>query len=267
MSTESETAASSQRRPATARLILLFAVLFLAGWLGWKWWYSLSHVSTDNAQIESHIVPVLPKVGGFVAEVAVKEHQAVKAGDLLVRIDDRDYKVKLAQAQADLALALAAAGNASQSGQASAQVAATRAAAAAARFTVEQALANADKAQKDLDRLRELVTKKMVSAQALDAAEAASRAAQAQVKASRETATSAGEQVTATSAGLRAALAKVDAARAIRDLAANQLADTRVLAPTRGTIAAKNVEPINWCSPASQCCLWFHWKISGLPPI
>jgi membrane fusion protein (multidrug efflux system) len=249
MSTESESAASTPRRPATARLILLFAVLSLAGWLGWKWWYSLSHVSTDNAQIESHIVPVLPKVGGFVAEVGVKEHQAVKAGDLLVRIDDRDYKVKLAQAEADLALALAAAGNASQSGQASAQVAATRAAAAAARSTVEQALANADKAQKDLDRLRELVTKKMVSAQALDAAEAASRAAQAQVKASRETATSAGEQVTATSAGLRAALAKVDAARAMRDLAANQLADTRVLAPTSGTIAAKNVEPNQLVQP------------------
>jgi membrane fusion protein (multidrug efflux system) len=83
----------------------------------------------------------------------------------------------------------------------------------------------------------------MVSPQALDAAEAASRAAQAQVKVSRETATSAGEQVTATSAGLRAALAKVDAARAMRDLAANQLADTRVLAPASGTIAAKNVEP------------------------
>ncbi len=74
MSTESETIASTPRRPAVAPLILLLAVLCLAGWLGWKWWFSLSHVSTDNAQIESHIVPVLPKVGGFVAEVAVKEH-------------------------------------------------------------------------------------------------------------------------------------------------------------------------------------------------
>lgn len=229
-----------KRNPA--RLVILVAVFGLAAWMGWKWWFSLSHVGTDNAQIESHIVPVLPRVAGFIAELAVEEHQAVKAGDLLLRIDDRDYKAKLAQAEADLALALAGAGSAGQSGQAAAQVAAARATAAAARSTIDLALANADKAQKDLERLRELVARKMVSPQALDAAEAAARAALAQVKTSRETAASAGEQVTATNAALRAALAKVDAARAARDLAANQLADTRIVAPTSGVISARNVE-------------------------
>lgn len=243
----------SSTKPRTTRFILLGVVVFIAAWLGWKWWWALSHVSTDNAQIESHIVPVLPKVGGFIAEITVREHQSVKAGDLLIRIDDRDYKVRLAQAEADLALALATAGSAGSgghqgkaavqiSGQAGAQVAAAVASAAAARSTVDQTLANADKAQKDLERVRELVMKKMVSPQSLDAAEATARAAQAQVKASRETAISAGEQVTATSAGLRAALAKVDAARAARDLIANQLADTRIVAPTTGVVAAKNVE-------------------------
>jgi membrane fusion protein (multidrug efflux system) len=231
-----------QTRRGPARLILTIALLALVGWLGWKWWWSLSHIRTDNAQIESRIVPVLPKVGGFVAELAVREHQSVKAGDLLLSIDDRDYKAKLGQAEADLALALANAGTAGQSGQAGAQVAAAKASAAAARSTVDLALANADKAQKDLERLRELVAKKMVSPQALDAAEATARAALAQLRATRETALSAGEQVTATNAGLRAALAKVDAARAVRDLAANQLADTRIVAPISGIIAARNVE-------------------------
>jgi membrane fusion protein (multidrug efflux system) len=233
----------SEKNRNAPRIAFAIAVLALAGWLGWKWWFGLSHVGTDNAQVEGHIIPVLPKVGGFVAEVAVTDNQPVKAGDLLVRIDDRDYRAKLAQAEADLAVALASAGREGQTGQAAAQVAAARAAAAAAHSTVEQAIAAADKAQKDLERTRGLIAQKMISPQALDAAESAARAALAQVQASRESAVSAGEQATASGAALRAALAKVDSARAARDLAAIQLADTRIAAPASGVVASKNVEP------------------------
>jgi membrane fusion protein, multidrug efflux system len=228
---------------ASPRLVLLVAALCLAGWIGYKFWWGLSHVTTDNAQIEGHIVPVSPRVGGFVVEVKVADHQAVQAGDLLARIDDRDYRAKLAQAEADLELAVAAAGSQGHVGQAAAQVSAARATAAAARSGIEQAIANADKAQKDLDRIRALVEKKMMSPQALDAAEAAARASLAQVRGSRESALSAGEQVTASGAALRAALAKVEAARAARDLAANQLADTRIAAPASGIVSNKSVEP------------------------
>ena len=230
-------------KPNRARIVLVLTLLAIGGWMGWKWHWAQSHVTSDNAQVDSHIVPVLPRVGGFVLEVLVSEHQTVKAGDLLARIDDRDYRARLAQAEADLALAIAGAGSARQTGQAGAQVSAARANAAAARSTVEQALANADKAQKDLERMRDLVAQKMMSPQALDAAQAAARAAQAQVEASKQSANSAGDQITASSAALTAAQAKVEAARAARDLAANQLADTRVVAPASGVIAAKNVEP------------------------
>ena len=234
---------SNCRGKISPRMVLVVAGLALAGWLGHKWWWGLSHVTTDNAQIEGHIVPVLAKVGGFVAEAKVDDHQGVKAGDLLARIDDRDYRAKLAQAEADLELAVANAGKEGQTGQAGAQVAAARAAAAAARSGIEQAIANADKAQKDLDRIRPLVEKKMLSPQALDSAEATARASLAQVKVSRESATSAGEQVTASGAALRAALAKVDSARAVRDLAAIQLADTRIVAPADGIVSNKSMEP------------------------
>ncbi|HQU03014.1 MAG TPA: biotin/lipoyl-binding protein, partial [Acetobacteraceae bacterium] len=60
-----------------------------------KWWWGMSHVTSDNAQVESHIIPVLPKVGGFVAAVKVGDNQPVHAGDLLVSIDDRDYRTRL----------------------------------------------------------------------------------------------------------------------------------------------------------------------------
>src|ERR1043166_3154417 len=80
-------------------VVLFFLVLFGAR----KWWFSRSHVSTDNAQVDGHILPILPKVGGYVAEVRVDENQNVKAGDTLVLPDRRDLRPRLQQADADLA--------------------------------------------------------------------------------------------------------------------------------------------------------------------
>ena len=234
--------ADNGARKRRTRLIMLGAAALLAGWLGYKWWHGLSHVSTDNAQVEGHIVPVLPKVGGFVSEVKAVDNQPVKSGELLVRIDDRDYQARLAQAEADLEVAVANAGKEGAGGQAGAQLAAARAGAAGAP-AVDQAVANADRARKDLERIRQLIEKKMVSPQQLDAADAAARAAEAQVRSSREAANSAAQQVEAFSAALRGASARVDNARAARDFAANQFADTRVVAPASGIVSNKNVEP------------------------
>src|SRR2546422_11177114 len=64
------------------------------------------------------IVPILPKVGGFVTEIRVDENQRVRVGDTLIVLDDRDYKVRLAQAEADLAVALAGVSNRTRVGQA-----------------------------------------------------------------------------------------------------------------------------------------------------
>ena len=119
-------------------LVLLALVAFGAR----RWIYGLSHVSTDDAQVDGHIIPILPKVGGFVTEVRIDENQRVKGGDTLVVLDDRDYRVRLAQADADLAVALAGVSNRARVGQAEAQV--------------EQAQANASKAHADLDRVRRL---------------------------------------------------------------------------------------------------------------
>src|SRR5258708_23893700 len=85
-----------------------------------KWWFGRSHVSTDNAQVDGHIVPVLPKVGGYVVEVRVDENQSVKAGDTLVALDDRDFRARLAQTHADLAALLATVSRRPRVGQAEA---------------------------------------------------------------------------------------------------------------------------------------------------
>ena len=79
--------------------------LVLLVWAFQKWNYGRSHQSTDNAQVDGHIVPVLAKVGGYVKTVNVNENDHVNAGQLLVQLDDADYRVRLQQAQADLAAA------------------------------------------------------------------------------------------------------------------------------------------------------------------
>jgi membrane fusion protein (multidrug efflux system) len=179
-----------------------------------RWIYSLNHVSTDNAQVDGHIIPILPKVGGYVVDVRTDENRSVKAGDTLVVLDDRDFKARLAQAEADLAVALAGVSNRARVGQAEAQVA--------------QAQANAEKAHADLERIKPLAEKDIVPKQALDAAEAASRAADAALAAAQ--------------AALLGADARVAAARAARDQAALNLSYTRITAPSEGVVSKKTVE-------------------------
>src|SRR5947208_755856 len=200
-------------RRGTVFMIMGVVLLALVGLGARRWIYGLSHVSTDDAQVDGHIVPILPKVGGFVTEVRIDENPNGKAGDTLVVLDDRDYKVRLAQAEADLAVALAGVSNRTRVGQAEAQV--------------EQAQANAAKAHADLERVRPLALQEIVSKQQLDAVEAAARAADAALAAAQ--------------AALLAADARVGAARAARDQAALNLSYTRVIAPSSWGSSTKTV--------------------------
>jgi membrane fusion protein (multidrug efflux system) len=196
---------------------------------GWQWWFARHHVTTDDAQVEGHIVPVLPKVSGYVADVRVEENQPVHKGDVLVVLDDRDYKAKLEQANADLAVSEAAAGTSDKaSGQAEAQYNAARAA-------VTEAEARQWQAQRDLERYRKLAAKDVIGAQELESYEAAAKVASANVRASEE-------QMAAMSAGVQSARAKEASSLASRDQAALQLSYTQIAAPSDGIVSKKDVE-------------------------
>jgi membrane fusion protein (multidrug efflux system) len=87
-------------------LILLPALiaLVLLAVYAWQWWHVGRFVeSTDDAYIGADVTVVGPKVSGYIAEVAVVDNQRVKAGDLLIRIDDRDYRAALAKAEGAVA--------------------------------------------------------------------------------------------------------------------------------------------------------------------
>src|SRR5690242_4400692 len=231
---------ASKRRfilPIVAILVLIALV-----WGVKQWSYGRSHESTDDAAVDGHLIPVLAKVSGYVQKVTVQDNSHVAADSLLVQIDPSEYQVRLAQAQADLAAAQAAVGGHGGTGQAQAQVDVASSQQGALGAQIQAARANAQKAQQDLARYRELAAKQIVSKQQLDAAQAAADAANANVTALERQAAAAGATVTNAEAGVRLADARLRAAQAARDNAQLQLEYTRVTAPTAGIVSRKQVE-------------------------
>ena len=84
------------------------AVVAAAGWYGYDYWtVGRFHVSTDDAYVQADNVTIAPKVSGYLVDVLVQDNETVKAGQVLARIDDRDYKVALDEAKANVLAAQA----------------------------------------------------------------------------------------------------------------------------------------------------------------
>src|SRR5262249_17934794 len=105
-----------QARPHRLRRLLLVgaSVLALAGasYFGWNYWtVGRFHVSTDDAYVKADNTTIAPKVSGYIGEVPVGDNEEVKAGQVLARIDDRDFRVAADQAEADVQAAKATVAN------------------------------------------------------------------------------------------------------------------------------------------------------------
>lgn len=94
--------------PLLAALVLALLGLLFAGY-----WYLHGRYfeSTDNAYLQSEVTGIGSKLSGYISEVLVTDNQAVKAGQLIARLDDREYRTKVAEAEADLHLNQATADN------------------------------------------------------------------------------------------------------------------------------------------------------------
>ncbi|MCW3110313.1 MAG: secretion protein HlyD, partial [Segetibacter sp.] len=97
--------------PAKPKRSKVFPVILLLLILGGAWFgiskynHGKHHEETDDAQVESNISPVIPRVSGYVAEVRVKDNQRVHKGDTLLILDQRDLRLKVEQSEAALATA------------------------------------------------------------------------------------------------------------------------------------------------------------------
>lgn len=226
-----------------ALLAIVAAGLFL-------WIRSWNRVSTDDAQVDGHVVPVSSKIYGNVIEVLVSDNQAVKKGDVLVRIDARDYQARVDQARAALAVAEsqaqgARAGvpltrdttssgassaeaqlNAAQADSERARVDYERSASADiswARANADAAQATYDRAQADLNRMKPLADKAEISRLQFDSYVAAARVAESQLQAAKDKVNAAIQDAETKKSAMLAAQAHVAQARAgVMEAKANQ---------------------------------------------
>ena len=226
-----------------AGVLVLLAIV----WGVRKLLYARSHAVTDNAQIEGHVVPVIPKVSGFIERVYVSDNQVVREGDTLVVLDRRDLEAKLSQAEADAAGARIAAG-----GSAVAATAQARAQAAAAVSDTTTAAAAFERASNDLDRFRRLAQANVISRQQLEVAEATYRSATAQLEATRNRALAMGAAVRFADENGRNAGARLRSAEAAVEVARLQLNYGVITSPGSGRIAKRNAEPGQLVQPGQS---------------
>src|ERR1700712_301239 len=94
------------KKKSPVRFIVIGIVLVVAGIYAFKKIsFALAHETTDNAQVETQISPVLPRVAGYVKTIAVNDYDSVKTGQLLVELDDEELQTQLAQMEADYKVA------------------------------------------------------------------------------------------------------------------------------------------------------------------
>jgi membrane fusion protein (multidrug efflux system) len=267
------------------RYIIIGVVVLVAIIAALVYWRSTYTEDTDDAQVDGNLYQVSARVAGQVVHVDVEEEQMVHAGDPIAEIDPSDYQVALEQAQADLANAQAEYEQArvnvpitsvnthtqvltttSDVASSLASVAQAEAQAQAARSRIDQAKANALKAQIDVDRYTPLVEKDVISKQQFDQAVATSTADQAALIGAQRDATAAEQQVSEAQARLaqarsqqaqsqqtapkqvavqqareQAALAAVQQAQAKVDQAKLNLGYTKITSPVTGIVSRKSV--------------------------
>ncbi len=201
-----DTGSNADGRRKTLVFAAIIGAVILAAALGF-WLYSRTYESTDDAQVDGHLNGITARIDGVVKAVHVEENQSVKAGDVLVELDPRDYEVAVEQAQAQLMKAEAderaenpnlpitqstsqtnVSTSKSEVATAEAATAAAEGEQSAAQSRLLEAEANNGKAQADVARYKALVDKNEVSRSEYDQIVASAKALAASVESARSSA-------------------------------------------------------------------------------
>ena len=242
-----ETPVAPKRSRRRILLIAAAAVVLIGGAFYWETTKDI--VSTDDAFTDGRAVLIAPEVPGYVVKLAVTDNQRVKAGDLIVLIDPRDYITARDRAQATLALDQAQLANA----RTNLDIVRTKAPAdlTAAQAQRDSAKATEIRAKADLIRQQQ-VNIRATTQQQIDAALATERAANAaleQAEAQLKVAALVQDDIDTAQAQVKQLEAEVAGAKASLDQAELNLSYTRVTAPQDGWVTKRNVELGNYLQP------------------
>ncbi|MDE3740031.1 HlyD family secretion protein [Pseudomonas resinovorans] len=234
-------AARQNKRKTIGVLLCVGAVVVVAA--GWAMARSSGATSTDNAYVRGDVTSLAAKVAGYVTAVEVADNQTVQAGDVLFRIDDRDYRARLARATANVIAAQARLTNVDAEAQLQ------RALIRQAEAQKRSAVAEMNLAIKTHDRSRKLIRSNAVSQALVDESDAARSRAEATVSAASATVEAEQQRIVVLVAQREAAVAAVSQALAARDLAQIDLESTVVRAPIDGVIGNRQVRIGRFVTP------------------
>lgn len=227
-----------------ALLSLLGALVILGA--AWAWSRPSGATSTDNAYVRGNVTSLAAKVSGYITAVEVDDNQAVRAGQVLFRIDDREYRARLGQAIANVEAAQARLANVDA--EARLQHALIRQAEAQRRSTV----AEMDLATKAADRRRELLRSGFVSQAHVDESEAARARAEAVMAAAVAAVEAQHRRIAVIATQREAAGAALAQAWAARDLAQIDLDNTVVRTPVAGIVGNRQVRVGRLVAPGAS---------------
>ncbi|GAA4461126.1 HlyD family secretion protein [Nemorincola caseinilytica] len=234
------------------RFIIILAVLVLGGSAFGitKYIHAQHHEETDDAQVDAHISPVIPRISGYVTDVRVKDNQVVKKGDTLIVLDNRNELIHVAQMEAALKAAENNLSVANASTSASrANVTAFEANVTTANAQIEAAKVTLRRATQDYERYANLIKDHSITQQQYEQAEAAKLTAERQLQvlidqknAVIRQASSASSQSNATALQVNVVNANIQQRQADLDNAKLTLSYTVITAPQDGRVSKVTVQ-------------------------
>ena len=257
METKTNDIKNSESKPIPKKrnpvfMIILVLLIIGGAWFGFsKYRHSLHHEETDDAQISADILPVIPRVSGYIKDVRVNDNQLVKKGDTILILDNRDYKIKVEEAEAALAIANANLENAKAMTNASkANIATSAASVTTIDSQISAAKITAWRTEQDYQRYANLIKDHSITQQQYEQAWAAKETAEKQLsilegqrnQASQQT-NAVTVQSNATSQQINIANAAIHQRQVDVDAAKLNLSYTVIIADGDGHISKVNVQP------------------------
>jgi membrane fusion protein, multidrug efflux system len=243
-------AAKSTKSGGLRRLLMAgAAVAVLAGgsWYAYDYWtVGRFLVSTDDAYVKADNTTVAPKVSGYLHEVLVGDNERVRGGQVLARIDDRDFTVALRQAKADVAAAEAAITSKR------AQLDVQQAVIDAAKATLDVDSANATFATQENKRYTDLAATGYGSVQNAQGAQSRNAGALAAIERDKANLASALKQVELLKAEIAQSVAAAARANALQQQAELNLSYTTIIAPIDGVVGNRTLRPGQYVQAGTQ---------------
>lgn len=227
--------------------VILLGLLTYGAYYGYNAYQNAqTYQTTDNAQIETYLVPVLPRIAGYVKSVGMKDYESVKKGQLLVEIDDAEQQLSLVEMQATYQQMLTDVENAR------ANIRNTDLSLKAGEATLKTTALRREKAKKDADRDGKLYADNAVTRKQTDDSQSNYEVLSSQYEASAEDLTANRSRLDILRSILRKAEAQLAVQQAKIDQQKLRLTYSKVFASTSGKIGKKNVEPGQYIQPGQN---------------